>query len=37
VGLLVRALTGVTVHIFASISAMVSMQIEDYFVNWKRW
>jgi site-specific recombinase XerD len=37
VGLRDRALIGVMVYTFARISAVVAMQIEDYFPNGKRW
>jgi site-specific recombinase XerD len=37
VGLRDRALIGVMVYTFARISAVVSMQVEDYFANGKRW
>jgi integrase len=37
VGLRDRALIGVMVYSFARISAVVSMQVEDYFANGKRW
>jgi site-specific recombinase XerD len=37
VGLRDRALIGVMVYSFARISAVVAMEIEDYFVNGKRW
>jgi integrase len=37
VGLRDRALTGVTVCSFARISAIVALQVEDYFANGKRW
>jgi integrase len=37
VGLRDRALIGVMVHTFARISAVVGMQVEDYFANGKRW
>jgi site-specific recombinase XerD len=37
VGLRDRALIGVMVYTFARISAVVGMQVEDYFANGKRW
>jgi integrase len=37
VGLRDRALIGVMVYTFARISAVVTMQVEDYFPNGKRW
>jgi site-specific recombinase XerC len=37
VGLRDRALIGVMVSSFARISAVVAMQVEDYFANGKRW
>jgi integrase/recombinase XerD len=37
VGLRDRALIGVMVYSFARISAVVAMQVEDYFANGKRW
>jgi site-specific recombinase XerD len=37
IGLRDRALIGVMVYSFARVSAAVSMQIEDYFQNGKRW
>jgi site-specific recombinase XerD len=37
VGLRDRALIGVMVYSFARISAVVSMKVEDYFTNGKRW
>ena len=37
VGLRDRALIGVMVYSFARISAVVAMQVEDYFSNGKRW
>jgi integrase len=37
VGLRDRALIGVMVYTFARISAVVAMQVEDYFPNGKRW
>jgi integrase/recombinase XerD len=37
VGLRDRALIGVMVYTFARISAVVSMRVEDYFPNGKRW
>ena len=37
VGLRDRALIGLMVYSFARISAVVSMQVEDYFANGKRW
>jgi site-specific recombinase XerD len=37
VGLRDRALIGVMVYSFARISAVVSMQVEDYFASGKRW
>jgi integrase len=37
VGLRDRALIGVMVYTFARISAVVAMQVEDYFANGKRW
>jgi site-specific recombinase XerD len=37
VGLRDRALIGVMVYSFARISAVVAMEVEDYFANGKRW
>ena len=37
VGLRDRALIGVMVYTFARISAVVAMEVEDYFPNGKRW
>jgi integrase/recombinase XerD len=37
VGLRDRALIGVMVYTFSRISAVVTMQVEDYFANGKRW
>jgi site-specific recombinase XerD len=37
VGLRDRALIGVMVYTFARISAVVAMQVDDYFANGKRW
>ena len=37
VGLRDRALIGVMVYTFARISAVVGMEVEDYFANGKRW
>ncbi len=37
VGLRDRALIGVMVYTFARISAVVTMRVEDYFPNGKRW
>jgi site-specific recombinase XerC len=37
VGLHERALIGVMTYAFARIGAVVSMRVEDYFVNGKRW
>jgi site-specific recombinase XerD len=37
IGLRDRALIGVMVYSFARISAVVAMQVEDYFANGKRW
>jgi integrase/recombinase XerD len=37
VGLRGRALIGVMTHAFARIGAVVSMRVEDYFANGKRW
>jgi hypothetical protein len=37
VGLRDRALIGVMVYSFARISAVVAMEVEDYFSNGKRW
>jgi hypothetical protein len=37
VGLRDRALIGVMVYTFARISAVVGMQVDDYFPNGKRW
>jgi site-specific recombinase XerD len=37
VGLRDRALIGVMVYSFARVSAVVAMQVEDYFSNGKRW
>jgi integrase len=37
VGLRDRALIGVMTYAFARIGAVVSMRVEDYFANGKRW
>jgi integrase/recombinase XerD len=36
-GLRDRALIGVMVYTFSRVTAVVAMQVEDYFANGKRW